>query len=218
MIRKRQIFILVSQTDTGVARLIRKVSGYPYNHVSVALDPSLTKWYSFARYAQDVALHGGLVSESPQRLCAPNGDIQVRVYRLEIPEEKARQLERITAFADDPESGLIYNHFDALACACGTRLSLPNCHTCLSFACEILDQRHVSIASLCEALAPYQFYEGPMTGLVKVSDSREEAYFTPVGALNGTMLCISQFGKLAFRTVWHGCSSHMANRFRRTIY
>lgn len=216
MVQKRQIFILVSQTKTGMARLIRKVSGYPYNHVSVALDPSLTKWYSFARYAQNVALHGGLVSESPQRLCAPEGDIQIRVYRLEILEEKARQLERMVALADDPESGLIYNHFDALACACGTRLVLPNCHTCLSFACEILDQSHVSIASLCEALAPKLIYEGPMTGLVRVTDSREEAYFVPVGTVNGAILCISQFGKLAFRIIWQGFSSHMAHRFHRT--
>ena len=65
MIAKRQIFILVSQTGTGMAKLIRCVSRYPYNHVSLTLDPSLTKWYSFARYVRDVPLHGGLVSESP---------------------------------------------------------------------------------------------------------------------------------------------------------
>ena len=94
MAKKRQLYILVSQTQTGIARMIRNVSGYPYNHVSVTMDPSFQRWYSFARYVQDAPLYGGLVSESPQRLCAPDGDILVRAYRVEIPEHTAARLEK----------------------------------------------------------------------------------------------------------------------------
>ena len=57
MSSRRQLFILVSQTHTGIARLIRGVCNYPYNHVSVTLDPSLRRWYSFARYVQDAPLY-----------------------------------------------------------------------------------------------------------------------------------------------------------------
>lgn len=217
MIQKRQLFILVSQTQTGIARLIRSVSHYPYNHVSLTLDPSLTKWYSFARYVQDVPLHGGLVSESPERLCAPDGDIQVRLYRVKIPVAKAAELERMLEYVDDPESGLIYNHFDAVASACGFRLQLPGCHTCLSFACEILDQQHISIASLCNALEPNLIYEGSLNRLVSVTESREEAYFAPVGMLTGAVKCAAQLGVLTTRTIRYGTLSHMAAFFRRTI-
>ena len=112
MARKRQLFILVSQTQTGIARMIRGICKYPYNHVSVTLDPSLRRWYSFARYVQDAPLYGGLVSETPRRLCAPEGDILVRAYRVEIPEQTAARLEGLLALADDPASGLIYNHLD----------------------------------------------------------------------------------------------------------
>lgn len=216
MIRTRTLFILVSQTNTGIAKLIRGVSGYPYNHVSVTLDPSLDRWYSFARYVQDAPLYGGLVSESVQRLCGPDGDIDVRMYRVEIPEQKARELERLLPLADKPESGLIYNHFDAVACACGFRLPLPRCHTCLSFACEILDQQHVSIESLCTALAPQLFYEGSLRQLVSVPDSREDGYFAPAGMIFNVKHSVALVGKLAVRTVSHGILSHMTYRFRRT--
>lgn len=218
MIRKRQLFILVSQTQTGIARLIRGVCKYPYNHVSVTLDSGLTTWYSFARYVQDAPLHGGLVSETPERLCAPAEDILIRVYRVEIPEKKAKDLEKLLRQADNPDSGLIYNHYDAIASACGIRLPLPGCHTCLSFACEILDQQYLTIKDLCEALAPYLIYAGPMTRLIKVPQEREGAYFAPVGVLTATARSAAQLGTLTIRTINHGCTTYLANYFRRTVH
>lgn len=218
MIRTRELFILVSQTNTGIAKLIRGVSGYPYNHVSVTLDPRLSRWYSFARYVQDAPLYGGLVSESVQRLCGPEGDIQVRAYRVEIPEQKALELERLLPLADKPASGLIYNHFDAVANALGFQLPLPRCHTCLSFACEILDQQHVSIESLCTALAPQLFYEGSLRQLVSVSDSCEDPYFVPMGMISGSVKSIAHLGLLSGRTMSHGALMYLRSHFRRTVH
>ena len=216
MAKKRQLFILVSQTQTGIARMIRGVCKYPYNHVSVTLDPSLKRWYSFARYVQDAPLYGGLVSESPRRLCAPDGDILVRAYRVEIPEHMAARLEGLLALADDPGSGLIYNHFDAMASVFGFRLTLPRCYTCLSFACEILGKRYLTIEELCRALEKQKFYEGPMSRLVQVTEEEEEAYFVPGGLISGTAKSAAQLGKLAYRTIYQGYALYLAQLFRRT--
>lgn len=219
MARTRQLFVLVSQTQTGIARMIRGVCRYPYNHVSVTLDPSLRRWYSFARYVQDAPLYGGLVSESPRRLCAPDGDILVRAYRVEIPEQTAARLEGLLALADDPSNGLIYNHFDALASVFGFRLALPRCYTCLSFACEILGRQYMTIEELCRGLESRLFYEGPMSRLVELTDmDGEEDYFTPCGLISGTAKSAAQFGRLAFRTIHQGCTVYLSQLFRRTVH
>lgn len=218
MARTRQLYILVSQTQTGIARMIRQVCHYPYNHVSVTLDPSLGRWYSFARYVQDAPLYGGLVSESPRRLCAPEGDILVRAYRVEIPAKTAARLEGLLALADDPASGLIYNHFDALASVLGFRLEVPRCYTCLSFACDILGKRYLTIEDLCRDLEKQKFYEGPMSRLVPVTGEEEEAYFVPGGMVSGTAKSAVQLGKLAYRTIYQGCSLYLAHLFRRTVH
>ena len=216
MARSRQLYILVSQTQTGIARMIRNVSGYPYNHVSVTMDPSFQRWYSFARYVQDAPLYGGLVSESPQRLCAPDGDILVKAYRVEIPEHAAARLEGLLSLADDPSCGLIYNHFDALASVLGFHLTVPRCYTCLSFACEILGKQYLTISELCEGLAGQLFYQGPMSRLTDVSWEQEGAYFCPGGVISGTAKSAAQLGKLALRTIHQGYSLHLAQLFRRT--
>ena len=217
MSSRRQLFILVSQTHTGIARMIRDVCNYPYNHVSVTLDPSLRRWYSFARYVQDAPLHGGLVSESLRRLCAPEGDILVRAYRVEIPEQTAARLEGLLALADDPASGLIYNHFDALAGVLGFRMEIPKCYTCLSFACDILDRRYLTIEELCRGLEEQLFYEGPLSRLVQPEEEGEEPYFIPGGLISGTAKSAAQLGKLAFRTMHQGYTLYLAQLFRRTV-
>jgi len=218
MAGKRQLFLLVSQTQTGIARMIRGVCRYPYNHVSITLDPSLKRWYSFARYVQDTPLHGGLVSESPRRLCAPEGDILVRAYRVEIPEQRAARLEGLLSLADDPASGLIYNHFDALASVFGGHITLPRCYTCLSFACEILGRQYLTIADLCRALEPCLFYEGPLSRLVNIAEEGEETYFVPEGILSGSAKSAAQLGKLTFRTIHQGYVVYLAQLFRRTAH
>ena len=217
MARKRQLFILVSQTQTGIARMIRGVCKYPYNHVSITLDSSLRRWYSFARYVQDAPLYGGLVSETPRRLCAPEGDILVRAYQVEIPEQTAARLEGLLALADDPASGLIYNHFDALASVLGFRLEIPRCYTCLSFACEILGRQYHTIEELCRGLETRKFYEGPMSRLVKPQETGEESYFVPGGVISGAAKSVAQLGRLSARTIYQGYSLYMAQLFRRTV-
>lgn len=218
MARTRQLYVLVSQTQTGIARLIRGVCRYPYNHVSVTLDPGLAQWYSFARYIQDAPLYGGLVSESPRRLCDPQGDILVRAYRVQIPEKTAARLEGLLALADDPGSGLIYNHFDAMAGVLGFHLALPRCYTCLSFACEILGRQYLTIRELCDGLEPYLFFEGPMSRLVDVTGEKEERYFDHEGMLSGTAKSAAQLGRLTFRTIHQGYTLYVSRLFRRTVH
>lgn len=201
MIRTRQLFILVSRTDTGIAQAIRAFSRYPYNHVSVTLDPSLRRWYSFARYVQDAPFYSGFICEPVERFYNENGDAQVRIYRVEIPKKTADELEALMEKAGDPHSGLIYNYFDAVLGAMGGKLPITGSHTCLSFACSVLDRQHLNIESLCQDLEPNMFYEGSLASLLPDSGIRDDLYFTQLGFFRGTALSAKQLAQLTHRMV-----------------
>lgn len=217
MTKTRPLYILVSQTDTGIARLIRAVTHYPYNHVSLTLDPALSDWYSFARYAEDAPFYGGFVHESPARLLGKNGNIQVRIFRVEIPEKSALELERMLPLAGRRDSGLIYNHFDAAASAMGGRVPVPGCHTCLSFACSVLDREFRTIKELCDTLAPWEIYEGPLAELLNGASGLEDAYYSRMGLLRGSCSSAALLGLLVYRTLCHGFDSYKDLFFRRTV-
>lgn len=218
MDKTQQIFIMISRTDTGIAKLIRGISRYPYNHVSLTLDPSLRQWYSFARYVQDAPFYSGFIREPVERFLAGEGDAQVRIFRLELPVNQAAELEQLCEKAGKEDSGLIYNLFDAAASCIGLELSIPDAHTCLSFACSILGREHRTIQSLSDELEPYRIYEGSLAALVPDSGSRDDVYFTRIGLLGGTVKSVKQLGRLTLRLMCSSFSSYRAHRFHPTAH
>ena len=214
----RQLYIMISETHTGIARLIRGVTRYPYNHVSLTLDPSLRQWYSFARFVQDAPFYGGFIREPIERFLAGEEDVQVRIFQVEIPEYQALQLEGLYEKASRSDSGLLYNLFDAAASGIGCSLPIPDAHTCLSFACSVLGQYHKTIRSLSTALEPYLIYEGSLAQLVPDSGDRDDIYFTSVGLLGGTLKSAKQFGILTTRLLASSFNGYMARRFHQPVH
>lgn len=213
----RELFVMISRTDTLMGKVIRLASRYPYNHVSVTLDPSLRFWYSFARYAEDAPFYGGFIRESAERFLAASPDAQVRIFRLEIPDAQARKLEGMIHLANLPDSGLLYNYYDALASTVGMGISLPDSHTCLSFACGILQKDHRSIRALDTELTPHLIYEGSYGALVRDSGCREDPYFRHIGLRRGFTNSTAQLARLSGRLLRQAFERYMARRSRHTI-
>lgn len=199
--KKRTLYLMISRTGTGIGRIIRAVSHYPYNHVSLSLDPTWKHWVSFARYAEDIPLYGGFITESPERYLASGQDVQVRIFRLEIDESRARRLEALFSRAGNRDYQLIYNTYDAVAAALGCRLPIPNAYTCLSFACAVLELPFRSIRELDHYLTPQLYYQGPLSGLVTDGDGQEDVYFQPLGLLWGTWNTAKHFAFLSGRAI-----------------
>ena len=54
----KNVYVVVSQSGTMPSRVLRKITGAPYNHVSVSLRADLKQMYSFGRrykYYQTIA-------------------------------------------------------------------------------------------------------------------------------------------------------------------
>ena len=43
----KNLYIVITQTGTLLSRVLRQVTGAPFNHVSLSLDASLEQMYSF---------------------------------------------------------------------------------------------------------------------------------------------------------------------------
>lgn len=212
----RPLYLMISRTGTGIGRMIRTVSRYPYNHVSLSLDPELRQWVSFARYAEDIPLYGGFIAETPERYLASGEDIQIRLFRLELDEARAQKLELLFSQAGSRDHTLIYNTYDAIAAALGRRLPIPNAYTCLSFACAVLELPCRSIQELDSYLSPQLFYEGPLSALASDSGCRADAYFAHLGLLRGTWQTARHFATLSGR-VFRRCQRDLVSDYLKKI-
>lgn len=204
------LYLMLSRTDTGIGRIIRAATHYPYNHVSLSLDPSMRRWVSFARYARDIPFYAGFVEEPVERYLASGLPIGVRIFRLEIPEETAGKLSALFARAGRRDRQLIYNLFDAAAAAFGGSIRIPNAYTCLSFACRVMGVKFRSIRELDAYLSPYLIYEGLLTGLVADSGRRDDAYFRELGLLRGSWNTARNLTLLSGRAFRRSCPDLVA--------
>ena len=196
------LYLMLSRTNTGMGKVIRRYTGAQYNHVSLTLDPELRQFVSFARYVEDVPLVGGYIREPVERFLYLDGPVPVRIFRLELGEERENQLRALFDRAGRRETGLMYDSLSALV----SRWHIPGCHTCLSFASHVLGQRFTSLQALEKYLAPHQIYKGDLRKLVPDSGNRSDAYFCRRGLLRGTGDTVLHFSKLAARlTRMHNC-------------
>lgn len=63
----KNIYVVVSHTGSIISRIISKVTGDEYSHVSVSFDDDLESMYSFGRIYTNFPFIGGFVRESTDR-------------------------------------------------------------------------------------------------------------------------------------------------------
>ena len=203
MRQTRYLYIMLSRTSTQMGRFIRTCSNYPYNHVSLTLDPTMHTWYSFARYHQNAPFYSGFIREPVERFFGDGEDVTVRVFQIEIPADKARRVEQLCLQAGRPETRLMYNYFDAAASVIGKKIAIAGAYTCLSFACAILGRQYRKIADLDAALAPHLIFEGNLHDLVPDNGHRNDDYFQPIRWTTASGKSINQFATITVRFVRH---------------
>lgn len=193
------LYVMLSRTPTGMGKIIRLFTRSPYNHVSLTLDGSYRQFVSFARYRVDTPLAGGYITESAERFLAGDSEVPVRIFRVELTEEKAQQLTKLFARAGDRSTGLIYDSLAALLSTFRIRTHIPGAYTCLSFASKVLDTPFRSLQELANHLSPLEIFHGDLRTVVQDSNDRSDPYFTPRGFLRGTADTAAHFGRLFCR-------------------
>jgi len=198
---KRWLYIMISRTDSKMGRIIRTFTKYEYNHVSLTLDPEFRSWVSYARYYHDAPLYGGYIVESAERFLAGGNSVKIKVFRVEISEERYNQLREAFASAGSPESGMIYNTFDALATTWGRSVPVRNAYTCLGFAREVLGMDFRSIGELDSYFEESLVYEGELTDVAYDSGCREDRYFESCGLMHGMWYTLKNLTRLSYRAI-----------------
>ena len=197
------ISVVFSATPTGMGRLIRFVTGHPYNHVSISLDPDLHILWSYARYHRNAPLYGGLVQESLLRYQGAD----LKLCRIPVSDAQYMELQNTLNAMWSKRERYIYNTAAALASLAGRAPALPHTHTCVSFVQEILLRLRCSdrlpcrptVRALEQALAPCHWEYRTVTAAGQ--DWGEDAYPQRLSLGRSTFSTTRQFGRLAIRAL-----------------
>jgi len=218
MNKTHDLYVMISETDTGVGRIIRNLSHYRYNHVSVTTDPTLRKWYSFARFFENAPFYSGFIQEPVERFLARGYEVPVRIFRLEITPERKRTLDLLFKQAGQPDTGLRYNYYDAIAAVFGKKIDIPGAYTCLSFGCAVLEKSYMTIEELNEDLSEYLYYDGDLNLLVRDSGNRHDRYFIHISRLRCFWATACAMGNVTRRLIFNTDEDLIEERLHSTAH
>ena len=129
---------MISQTNTRVARLVRKFGKTHYNHAAVALDEELEQLYAFARPKHKAVLLARLVKENVHRYTlGKEQTVNVVIFKIDVTMRQylwvKNTIEQIYA-----DKEYIYNLLSVLSYPVSRGFSTYKAFSCIEFAMFIL--------------------------------------------------------------------------------
>ena len=195
-----KLYVMISKTDTGIGGLIRKITGFPYNHVSMTLDPTFRTWVSFARFIHDTPMYGGFLTETAERFLAKGQDVDVHIFALDLIPQRFKELKELFSKAGHECTDYIYNYFELLTLVFGIQFPIRGAYTCLGFANRIMGTNYKTIQELDRNMQSMLYYTGTLNELAPDSGDRSDIYFPRLGPIRGIYHTVLTFGELIRRT------------------
>ena len=120
---ERCVYFVVSQTGTCFSRLLQLFNRAEYNHVSLSLDDSLDRLYSFGRQCLYFPLAAGFVREQPHYgIYCQYSDTRCAVYRVPVRAREFWNLHQSIRQFEQQEWRFRYNFAGLLAIQAGIHL------------------------------------------------------------------------------------------------
>ena len=180
---RKYLYVLFSSTPYKMGRMIRMVTGEPYNHVAIATEEDLHNLYAFARRYYNTPFYGGFVTEHPSRYHHKGVTADIRLYRLPLTDRQWENLQTLLTDMRRRADRYLYNHLSALAAPLHLNILVRDAFTCAEFAVSVLStlgfdfdpNRFYTIGDIAERLESYHIY----TGVFPAKADEDSIFFQP---------------------------------------
>lgn len=136
----KRIYVILTQTGTVPARIIKLITKAPYNHTSITCDEELYDIYSFCRKFKMVPLPAGFVNESEVGVFEMFQSVPCEVYAFNVTEKQYQTYQKaITHFKSESKT-YFYNVLGLFALAFGIPVHRKNHYICSQFVAHILTE------------------------------------------------------------------------------
>lgn len=157
--KSQEIYVVISQTGTLFSRVLKLVTHYPYNHVSISLDKDLKLMYSFARRKTYCPWIAGFIKEYPDRgVFKRKTNTKCQVYKWNVTEEQyGKLLLKLQPFLDNPKQ-YHYNFLGLPLIWAGIGWKRQHHYVCSEFVTHLLvESGIVEPSQIHQTIRPYEF-------------------------------------------------------------
>jgi hypothetical protein len=173
-----KIYIVLTRTQTWVARAIRMITGEPYSHVSLSFDGELNTLYSFARRQIRNPLNAGFIEEHLETgIFGLDSHVDCEIYCLHIPKEGYDRIRNLIEELLCNKEDYGYNFLGLFTAALNYPYSSPKKFFCSQFVAWALGVAGIELMpktyalmrpeNFRQCLDAYRIYEGHLGAYVQ---------------------------------------------------
>ena len=204
----RKLYIVLIKAHTGIGSIARKVTGYPYTHIAVSLDPSMTDFISFSRRYHYYPFEAGFTHEYRQYYAfGRHSSFRAKVFELNVSKEKYAEVMAYIRECENDEKR-IFNLFSMATMPLLGGFRIYKSDNCMSFTakcielsgCVKLDRPYwrYSIKDMDNLLTDHEYFEGRILR----GDAQENGYMKPLSLIRYLRGMVLLFSKLTFRLLF----------------
>ena len=152
---KKHIYIVLIESYTGLGKLLKKFTGYRYEHIAVSLDGSLKEFYSFSRKQHHHPFKAGFMKEYRDYYAFEEyRKFYSKIFAIPVSEDRYEEIEGfINRLLSDDEQ--IFNLFAMLTTPIIHGFRLYKAHNCMDFTAKVIEMAGVKLDK------PYYKYDIP---------------------------------------------------------
>ena len=164
----QKVYILLTRTNTIMARFLRQMTGDEFTHASLALDAKLDRMYSFARRNFYFPLIGGFIAENIHTgVFGHQPDTTCALYELEVSAESYQRICAIIQSFFDEYALYRYSFLGLALIKLGIAHQRPYRFFCSQFVAYVLSQSGaLELPKDCSLITPNFFAQLPQLKLV----------------------------------------------------
>lgn len=133
------IYVIVTQTGTLVARTIKKFTKAPYNHSSISLTENLSQMYSFCRVHKHFPLPACFNQEFVDTVVfGMYDDIPCEIYKITVDECRWKKLNALVSYFGKNRSRYPFNLMGFVGIALNIPIHRKHSFTCSQFVAFML--------------------------------------------------------------------------------
>ncbi len=154
---EREIYIMLSQTRTYFARLIKLYTREPYAHASIAFDEDLEEMYSFARLRPNNPFVTGFVEEDiTDGVFGACIETTCSVYSLKISQEQYDKLKSEVEIFKKNREKYSYNFLGIVGVIIHKPVNSENRYFCSQFVAYLLEKSGIHLFNKsCGLVRPF---------------------------------------------------------------
>lgn len=160
---EKTIYVLLTDTGTLLARVIKWFTGAPYNHVSIVFDEQLNEIYSFGRKRPRNPLIAGFIRENVY-----NGtyryfqNTKCLLLKLNVSVTEYLKIRNQIQMFENNQEKFSYNLLGLIGVLFSYPIAADNAYFCSQFVAEVLKESGLDLWGLHSALVtPNDFFLHP---------------------------------------------------------